>query len=211
MTLDFITIPPQNNQPPQRLLVALHGWGANLQDLAGLAPAFNLPDYQFIFPNAPFPHPQVPGGRAWYALENGDLATWQLTGLTGLAESREMLLAWLPSLEAETGIPLSKTVLLGFSQGGAMALDVGLQLPLAGLCSISGYGHGPLAVKGEPAPPVLMIHGQQDPIVPLAAAQSLKQELTSLGVALADHELPTMGHDIPPAALAIAQTFIQSL
>jgi phospholipase/carboxylesterase len=211
MAFDVIALPPRTGQAPDRLLVALHGWGANLHDLAGLAPYLNLPTYQFIFPNAPFAHPQVPGGRAWYALEYSDIAALDLRQLTGLEESRQQLHTWLPTLEAETGIPLAKTVLLGFSQGGAMALDVGLQLPLAGICSISGYPHGPFAIASDPVPPVLVVHGQVDPVVPLGAARQVKQELEAAQVPLTYQELPAMGHDIPPQALALIQQFIDRL
>ncbi|MDB9493954.1 dienelactone hydrolase family protein [Spirulina major CS-329] len=211
MVFDAIAIPPRTGQPPDHLLVALHGWGANRHDLAGLAPYLDLPTYQFIFPNAPFDHPQVPGGRAWYALEYSNIPAFDLRQLTGLEEARQQLRDWLPTLEAQTGIPLGKTVLLGFSQGGAMALDVGLGFPLAGICSISGYPHGPLTVTADPVPPVLVVHGQVDPVVPLVAARQVQQELTAAQVSLTYRELPAMGHDIPPQALALVQQFITAL
>ncbi|MGK7874302.1 MAG: alpha/beta hydrolase [Xenococcaceae cyanobacterium] len=199
MSLDVISIPPANGNPPTRLLVTLHGWGANSQDLAPLASMFNLPDYQFIFPNAPFPHPQVPWGRAWYSLETSDYH--------GLSESRQILLDWLLSLESTTGVPLSHTILSGFSQGGAMTLDVGLNLPLAGLCSLSGYLHSKPQATSSTFPPVLIVHGKQDPVVPLKAAQQARDELTALGVAVEYKEFD-MGHEIQPAVLALVRSFI---
>jgi phospholipase/carboxylesterase len=200
LSLEAISIPPNNGEDTQHLLVALHGWGANYQDLAPLASVFNLPNYQFLFPNAPFPHPQVFGGRAWYALESSNYE--------GLAESRQMLLDWVLSLEKQTGIPLSRTVLSGFSQGGAMVLDVGLELPVAGLCILSGYLHFKPEVEGKVTiPPILIIHGTQDMVVPLKAAQQARDELTALGATVEYQEFP-MGHEIPPAALAKMQEFI---
>jgi phospholipase/carboxylesterase len=160
---------------------------------------FNLPDCQFLFPDAPFPHPQVPWGRAWYALESGHYE--------GLAESQQLLRDWLLSLESQTGVPLSRTVLSGFSQGGAMALDVGLNLPLAGLCSLSGYLHAKPQATASTFPAVLMIHGRQDMVVPLRAAQKARDELTALGVKVDYHEFD-MGHEIIPAAIALMQQFI---
>ena len=132
-TLDAISIPPTSGEKPTNLLVVLHGWGANYQDLAPCAPMLDLPNFTYLFPNAPFAHPQVPGGRAWYALENKEY--------NGLAESRQLLRDWVLSLPDSTGVPLENTILAGFSQGGAMTLDIGLTLPLAGLCSLSGYLH----------------------------------------------------------------------
>lgn len=152
-----------------------------------------------IFPNAPFSHPQAPGGKAWYALEKSDYA--------GLAESRQKLKDWLLSLEKEIGIPLSQTVLAGFSQGGAMTLDVGLSLPLAGICSLSGYLHS-LPQGGEHSPPVLIVHGKQDQVVPLKLAQQARDELGKLGIEVDYHEF-NMGHEIQPEVLTIIHSFIK--
>ncbi len=183
------------------LLVALHGWGSNAQDLASLAPYLSLPTYQFCFPNAPLPHPQVPEGYMWY-----DLNTQ-----AGLPESRQLLLEWLPSLATETGVPLERIVLVGFSQGGAMTLDLGARLPLAGLICLSGYLHSSVTpLFGNASPPILMVHGQQDPVVPLSAAQSAEQALRTAGVAVQYHEMP-IAHEISPAVLALIQTFITTL
>ncbi|MEO1132608.1 MAG: hypothetical protein AAFX40_07875, partial [Cyanobacteria bacterium J06639_1] len=96
-------------------IVLMHGWGANAFDLMPLARELDLPSCDFGFPNAPLPHPQIPDGRAWYDLENG----------AGLAESAALLQDYLLKLPEQTGVPLSRTVLGGFSQGGAMTLRVG--------------------------------------------------------------------------------------
>ena len=183
------------------MFVGLHGWGANAQDLASLASMLQLSDFQMIFPNAPFPHPQAPGGKAWYALERSDYA--------GLSESRQNLNDWLLSLEKETGIPLSQTVLAGFSQGGAMTLDVGLSLPLAGICSLSGYLHSSLQ-KGENNPPVLIVHGTQDQVVPLKLAQQARNELNKLGMKV-DYREFDMGHEIQPEVLTVISSFINKI
>lgn len=200
-TLDAISISPNSGKKSTNLLVVLHGWGANYQDLAPSASMLDLPNFTYIFPNAPFEHPQVPGGRAWYALENKEQ--------NGLAESRQILRDWLLSLPDSTGVPLENTILAGFSQGGAMTLDIGLSLPLAGLCSLSGYMHAAPQQADEKVdlPPVLIVHGTQDPIVPIAAAQKAKDELTALGVEVQYQEF-VMGHEIQPAVLPLIQEFI---
>lgn len=191
-----------NNSQPQYLLVFLHGWGASYQDFVPFAKELNFPAFGYMFPNAPFEHFQVPGGRAWYALETKEF--------TGLAESRQLLLDWLNSLEAFTGVPLNKTIMAGFSQGGAMTLDVGLTLPLAAVCSFSGYLHyQPQASENYTFPPTLIIHGQQDAVVPLAAATTARDELTKIGVTVDYHEFD-MGHEILDSAIAVFQQFIRS-
>ena len=179
--------------------MALHGWGANAQDLASLVPLLNLPDYQFMFPDAPFPHPHVSGGKMWYDLSNEKAY--------GLPESRKMLKDWLQSIESSTGVPLSRTILSGFSQGAAMTLDVGLSLPLAGLVALSGYLHPVSELAGSTFPPVLLVHGRQDSVVPLIAAQKARDSLVALGVAVQYQEF-NMGHEIRPEVLALIRNFV---
>lgn len=199
-SIQAISVPPSQGEKPTHLLVALHGWGANAQDLAPFARMFNLPQFGFIFPNAPFAHPQVPGGRAWYALDTNEYR--------GLSESRQLLLDWLQSLEENTGVPLQRTFMAGFSQGGAMTLDVGLSLPLAGLCSLSGYLHTQPQIKGDRFPPVLIVHGRQDMVVPLQAAQQAKRELNALGINVEYREFD-MGHEIQPPVLTLMEEFLR--
>jgi phospholipase/carboxylesterase len=198
-TIEAISALPNDTQPTY-LLVVLHGWGANYQDFVPFAKVLNLPGFGYMFPNAPFAHFQVPGGRAWYALENKDF--------TGLAQSRQLLLDWLTSLEASTGVPLEKTVMAGFSQGGAMTLDVGLTLPLAAVCSFSGYLHyEPQIQLHKTYPPAMIIHGKQDPVVPLQAAVKAKDELSKIGVNVQYHELE-MAHEVRDEAIALFKQFI---
>lgn len=199
LSLEFISVPPRANIKPDGLLVALHGWGANAADLAALAPILELPNYQMIFPEAPFPHPGAPDGRAWYALEK--------EGAEGLAVSRQMLTEFLQNLPTLTGIPLAKTILLGFSQGGAMTLDVGLNLPLAKLIVLSGYLHTIANPPSNPIPPTLLVHGRMDYVVPLEMAKIAKDTLVKLGVEVEYAEYD-MGHEINPAVIARIHQFV---
>lgn len=207
MSLEFITVPPTTGQPPLGLIVTLHGWGANAQDIASLSPFLNLPAYQFVFPNAPFPYSysQTGPGRAWYNLNMENM-------YQGLTESRELLIEWMYSLESSTGIPLSRTTLSGFSQGGAMTLDVGLKLPVAALVCMSGYLHpGALdnveTLDATSLPRVLITHGRQDTVVPLQSALAACKALESLGVAVQYQEF-NMGHEISPEMLDLLRNFV---
>jgi phospholipase/carboxylesterase len=198
LSLEFISVDPTNGQTPVGLVACLHGFGGNSRQLAPFAPMFNLPEYQFLFPDAPYSNPY--GGRMWYNLRQGDDRS--------LAASRQQLIDWLTSLESRTGVPLSRTILAGFSQGGAMTLDVGLTLPLAGLVCLSGY----LQTKPEPTlnqsfPPVLIAHGRQDGMVPLSAAQSARDSLKALGAVVKYQEFD-MGHIVIPAVLTLMRSFI---
>lgn len=201
--MQFVTFPLANSQPPKGLIVTLHGWGANAEDVASLLPFFNLPDYHFVFPNGPYPYPYSSIGRAWYDLRSENM-------YQGLRESRQALIDWLQSLESITGVPLSRTILSGFSQGGAMTLDIGLNLPLAGLVSMSGYLHFDVAtVKQSSLPPTLIMHGTKDEVVPLIAAIKAKEALESLGVAVQYQEF-NMGHEISPQILVLLRNFIDN-
>lgn len=200
MPLQSISVPPKNNQTPTGLIVCLHGFGASAQDLAPYASLLNLPNYKFLFPNAPYPHPRFPEGRMWYNLETQDNQ--------GLTKSRGQLIDWLKSLASETGVPLSRTILSGFSQGGAMTLDVGLTLPFAGLVSLSGYMHSkPQLISSQSLPPVLIVHGRQDKKVSLSEAQRARDNLKALGGSVKYQEF-NMGHEIKPEVLALMRSFI---
>lgn len=202
MYLESISISPENGKKPENLIVLLHGWGANYHDLAGLTSIFNLPNFQFMFPNAPFPHPQVPGGRSWYSLEDSNHE--------GIEESRQLLSDWLFSLPETTGISLDKTIVAGFSQGGAMSLDVGLQLPVAGVCSLSGYLHYEPKKQNNSYPPVLICHGKFDYVVPINLAQEAKQKLEAIGVNLTYQEFD-ISHEIIPQEIKLTVDFLKKV
>jgi len=208
VSLQSLFIPSQT-KPAKGLLVVLHGWGANAQDVASLAPYLALPDYAMAFPNAPFPHPHSEAGRMWYGFPEtySFQSSADFREQPQLKESRQQLVAWLRSLESTTGIALEQTILAGFSQGGAMTLDVGLDLPLKGLIVLSGYLHAPIAPTLPSAPPVLMVHGRQDQVVPLSAAVQAKEQLVAKGVAVEYQELD-MGHEIQLSVLKLIKSFI---
>ncbi|NEP09774.1 MAG: alpha/beta hydrolase [Symploca sp. SIO2C1] len=199
MSLEVISIPSTTGEKPAGLIAILHGWGANAQSLESLVAALDLPSYHFLLPDAPFPHPEVWGGKMWYDLQKEDYY--------GVAESQVQLTDWLNSLKATTGIPLSSTILMGFSQGGAMALDVGLELELAGIISLSGYLHRAPENVEPPLPSVLIVHGRQDTVVPLSVTQNLRDYLMSLGTPMQYKEFD-MGHEVTPEALAVIRDFI---
>jgi phospholipase/carboxylesterase len=126
-----------------------------------------------------------------------------------LQTSRQLLIQFIQTLPTETGIPLSRTIVGGFSQGGAMAIDVGLDLPLAGLMVLSGYLHKSLQNIAPHTHAVLMVHGKQDPVVPLTAALTAKTALEATGTHVEYHAFDNMGHEISWAVLDRMQSFIQ--
>ena len=207
-TLQSIDLPPRNtgqtgNSAPSQI-VLIHGWGANYRDLVPVAEALGRPDIHYWFPNAPFPHPHVPGGGSWFDLE----------GFEGVEASSNLLKEWLLNLESRSGIPLEKTVLAGFSQGGAMSLQVGLGLVprLAGIMCLSGFwvAEPEFETPNQSLPPVLMVHGTRDPVVAIAFAYQTRRNLEALDVNLQFHEIDAM-HEIPPKAIALMKEFLDDL
>ena len=180
----------------QRRLVLLHGWGADADDLLELGPLLVGPEVSVVALRAPEPHPYGPG-RQWYGLQPID---WE-----ALPPARQALQGRLEELGQS--VPLSNTVLLGFSQGGAMALDVGSGLPLAGIVACSGYPHAGWQPPAS-TPPVLLSHGRQDPVVPYAASQQLQKLLQGAGV---DPQLLSFegGHTIDASVLPGIGAFVQ--
>ena len=154
---------------PQTRLVLLHGWGADANDLIPLGDSLVAGSglaMERMALQAPEPHP-AGFGRQWYGLfppQWADVprAVNQLKERLEGGDQRQ--------------IPLSRTVLLGFSQGGAMAIDVGCQLPLAGIIACSAYPHPGWQPRTE-RPPVLLIHGRNDDIVPFEAQKRLSEQL----------------------------------
>ncbi|NEQ49117.1 MAG: hypothetical protein F6K11_03155 [Leptolyngbya sp. SIO3F4] len=197
------------------LLVLLHGWGANAQDVAGIAPYMQLANYQMLFPDAPHSHKVAggmgaPGGRMWYALPAIFDFDQPCENQQDLQQSKRLLTDWLKALPQKTGIPLEKTVLGGFSQGGAMTLDVGMGLPLAGMMILSGYIHSrSLNIPVTPRP-ILLAHGIHDPVVPINQAHRSKSALDDLSLTVEYYEF-SMGHEISLQVLEIAQKFCQDL
>ncbi|QNI52943.1 phospholipase/carboxylesterase [Synechococcus sp. BIOS-E4-1] len=190
-------------EPGRIRLVLLHGWGADAEDLLplgdGLAAAAPVPA-ECIGLQAPEPHPGGQG-RQWYGLFPSD---WQ-----AVPSATQQLRHRIEELDLET-IPLSKTVLIGFSQGGAMALHVGCDLPLAGVISCSGYPH-PGWKPPSTRPPVLLLHGRNDDVVPAAAAEKLF-ELLRPGSNECSLKIFAGGHTIPlEAQQAMAESIVSWL
>ena len=193
------TTPDQLQHGPsdaQQRLVLLHGWGADADDLLDLGELLVGAQVSVVALRAPEPHP-FGSGRQWYGLQPID---W--SQLPGAREALQQRLAAMAG-----SVPLQSTVLLGFSQGGAMALDVGSTLPLAGIVACSGYPHEGWQPAGGTAP-VLLSHGREDPVVPFAASEEVQRRLQEAGTAA---ELLAFegGHTIEASVLPQISAFVR--
>ncbi len=185
----------------QYRLVLLHGWGATAEDLVPIGQKLESlvgKAIELVSLNAPGKHPDGLG-RQWYGLFPPD---W-----LAVPSAIDDLQIRIKALETRQ-IPLTKTVLLGFSQGGAMAMGCGCNLPLAGLIACSAYPH-PSWSPPKNCPPVLLAHGNEDAVVPLSASEKLLSLLKDEEV---DAELLLFngGHEIPfETLLGIQKTLIK--
>ena len=201
--LDCIEIETAPN--PTHAVIWLHGLGADGHDFAPIVPELDLPAgaaVRFVFPNAPVQRVTINNGmamRSWYDILVMDLV--RVEDGRGIRAS-EAAIRKLIARENARGIPTSKIVLAGFSQGCAMTLHTGLRLPekLAGMMGLSGYL--PLIDTAEAErdganrdTPIFLAHGQYDPVVPLARAQASLAELQRLGYDVRWHTYP-MPHSV---------------
>ena len=198
----MITVPASG--VPQGNIVLIHGWGANSDDLVGLLPYLQLPNYQFLLPNGLFEHQYTETGRAWYSFTGAGQLT--ASSQPELVTSRQTLQDWLGTLPETTGVALDRTWIGGFSQGGAMALEIGLALPVAGIMVLSGYLHPDLTAP-KTCPAVAIWHGRQDEVVPIEAAWQTRNQLINWGAIVQYHELE-MEHTIIPEEIKMMRQFV---
>jgi phospholipase/carboxylesterase len=210
MLLDGPRLPPSAGGKPDSLVVLLHGYGSNGADLIALAPhwAKRLPRTQFIAPDAPEATPMAPGGRQWFPITQLD-PRQMASGVTRAAPALERFL----DRELERyGLAPSRLALVGFSQGTMMALHVGLRRP-ADPAAIVGYsgalvGGGALKEAMTAKPPVLLIHGDQDDMIPVAAMLDAANTIADAGHAaewLIDYGVP---HSVGPRGLEAGGRFV---
>jgi phospholipase/carboxylesterase len=212
LTLDGPKVAPKSGAAPKQLVVFLHGYGSNGDDLISLAPywADLLPDAEFVSPNAPFPCEQNPfGGFQWFGLEERN-PTMMLAGTRAAAT---ILDAWLDDALKGRGLDESKLALVGFSQGTMMSLHVGprrAQAPAA-IVGYSGALIAPDALRAEikSKPPILLVHGTADQVVPFAAMGAAAQVLQGLGIDVETIARPGLPHSIDPDGLARGGRFLQ--
>jgi phospholipase/carboxylesterase len=203
-TLSGPRLAPASGLAPKALVVLLHGVGADGQDLIGLAPhwARHLPDAEFLSPDGPEPCDMAPYGRQWFSLSDRTPAVME----AGLQATLPILNGFLDQALADRGLTDADLALVGFSQGTMTSLYTALRRPAA-CAAVIGYsgallGAATLAHDVRSRPPVLLVHGQDDPVVPFGAMALAAAALQGAGVPVETLARPGLGHGIDPEGLA---------
>ena len=196
------------------VVVFLHGYGADGADLLGLADPLSphLPGVAFHAPDAPERSINNPFGFQWFPIPWLDGST-EAQAKEAMGRSIALLNAWLDKVLADEGLTADRMVVVGFSQGTMMALHV---LPrrdeaVAGIIGFSGRLLVPelLAAEAKVKPPVLLLHGDQDPMVPFQDMTLAGEALEQAGFAVYGHVMKGTGHGISPDGLSVALSFLK--
>jgi phospholipase/carboxylesterase len=212
--LDGPRLEPKSGTAKQ-LVVFLHGYGADGNDLIDIGRAWQglLPETAFVSPHAPRPCGQSPMGREWFPLTFRDPnERW-----TGVNAAAPALQAFLDAELDRRNLPPEALALVGFSQGTMMALHVGLRRAVApaGIVGYSGMLVAPEELDPEAfmaeitsRPPVLLVHGDQDQVIPVQALMQAAQGLAALDVPSEWHVSPGIGHGIDQDGLRYGGEFL---
>ena len=200
---------------PEQLVVFLHGYGANGNDLIAIGKQWRnlIPGAAFVAPDAPEPCAQAPGGRQWFRLTMRDAnERW-----TGVNKARPVLDAFLDAELDRHGLDDSKLALVGFSQGTMLALHAGLRRARAP-AGILGYSGALVAsdqqdgatLRGQAgtSPPILLVHGSEDTVIPAEALFLSAGELAQAGIPCQWHLSIGLGHGIDGEGLLHGGLFL---
>ena len=197
---EFVSI---SSQSATHRIILVHGWGADADDLLTLgkeiAEKIDL-NFEVISLSAPGLHPSG-NGRQWYGLypHNWNEAEIEVN----------KLLITLKKFDTNQ-IPLTKTILLGFSQGAAMAIDAGFKLNLGLIVACSGYPH-PTWFLGEKCPPLIVSHGLFDDVVPIEASRFIYKKVKSKSTKICELIEFDGSHEIDPNLIDIVRSKIRNI
>jgi phospholipase/carboxylesterase len=205
------SLPRLGDLAPEKIVIFCHGYGANGQDLIGLALNWqqDLPKVTFFSPDAPQKTPGMPGSFQW----------WDIGGFSqeeqerGVTQAAPILDAFIDQTLDKAGLTEADLALVGFSQGTMLSLFVGLQRarPLAAIVGYSGAVAAPdlLAQRITTRPPVLLVHGDIDHMIPPTAMTASERFLKENQIDVTTHLSRGMGHGIAPDGIDLGSQFLQ--
>jgi phospholipase/carboxylesterase len=209
--LDGPRLLPKHGKPEQ-LVLLLHGYGADGNDLIGLAPEWQplLPQAEFVSPHAPFPCEAAPFGRQWFGFQGRS----REEVMDGVKKAAAILDQYIGEVLAERGMDEKKLALVGFSQGAMMSLYVSLRRarPVAGVVAFSGRLFAVEALAGEmkSRPKILLVHGDADQVVEPQAHPEALTALQAAGVMVEGMLRPGLGHGIDAEGLTRGGEFLKA-
>ena len=200
-------LPPARGEATH-LVVLVHGYGADGNDLIGLAPM-----WQRLLPTVAFAAPNAPGAaRAarWAISGSPSPASIPQEMARGVESAAASLNAFLDAELSRLGLADDRLALVGFSQGTMMSLHVGLRRAAkpAAIVGFSGMLAGAPPALGPDAPPILLVHGDADPMIPAGALFDAATTLGAAGACVQWHVSPGVGHSIDEAGMALAATHL---
>src|SRR3954468_19804777 len=213
MALSGPSRPPVSGGKPKQLVILLHGLGADGDDLIGLQQywARVLPEAEFISPNAPFPCDMAPYGYQWFSVQDRTPASM----LAGVRAATPSLDAFIDEELQKRDLTAGDAALVGFSQGTMMSLFVGLRraAPVTGILGYSGRLIAPelLASELRSRPPVLLVHGTDDPVVPFDSMEGAEAALRQAGVPIETLACVGIEHAIDPEGLERGGRFLRDV
>ena len=196
------------------MVVFLHGYGADGADLLGLADPLgpHLKDTVFYAPDAPAPCAGNPFGRQWFGIPRFDGSS-EVEAAVAMNRAADDLNAFLEARLADEGLTPAQLALVGFSQGAMMSLHIAprRETAIAGVVAISGRLLRPQLLQSETKvkPPVLLVHGDQDPVVPFADMGLAGDALVAAGFDTFGHVMKGTGHGIAPDGLGVTLQFLK--
>ena len=195
------------------LVVLLHGIGDSGAGLISFADVFGdeLPDTMFVAADAPFSCPHVPFGYQWFDLLGAAEAS-PADALREITHSTRLLLSMIAQETAAANLDAGKVVVFGFSQGAMLALNAVPRMlePVAGLVACSGgfMEFAPMDVIALVKPPVLVLHGDNDQIVPFSLFDNTVEELQNSGFDVQSHVMQGGGHEISDDGINVIGEFL---
>ena len=206
-----------NSGSVKKVVIFLHGYGADGADLLSLSDPLSeqLPDCFFASPDAPRKCGASPFGYEWFPIPDIDGSTIP-DMMQALASSEKLIIKLIEGYKNRFGLDYSDIILLGFSQGCMISLNIGLRqlTDLGGIVGISGRLIMPESLeenKKESYPPVILIHGDADDVVPISLMHDAKKTLDKINVNYSTHVSKNIGHGIAPDGLSKALEFMKNI
>ncbi|MEW9855324.1 alpha/beta hydrolase [Novosphingobium sp. M1R2S20] len=203
------SLQPLSGGPPKQIVLLLHGFGSSGTDLISLAPHWrhSLPDALFLAPHAP-QRCGFGAGYQWWPLS--DISPQSLSA--GAERAAPAIDAFIDRKLKQYALTEADLAIVGFSQGTMMALHIGLRRrrQVAAIVGYSGMLTSVVDLRHEEAarPPVLLVHGSEDEVVPVAALHDAESRLKRLGITVSTHVSHGIGHSVDPVGLRLGRDFI---